>query len=235
MNLQQYQDLMMDVIQGRGAPEAAAAQLWGSFEARDVVRLEGYRKGTIGATGEGLEIQHPQTARVIRERLGAGAWWRVVSAYVDAHLPSHPHRLAGFEPFPAFLATREELPTWMAELASLERAALLASMAPDQPDASVELDTAVLHLQWDVLGWNNDCDPDWAADPEPRPCRVLTWRGPEGTPLQAEVGPLEEAVLEARRQGRGLSEAEREALGCGTEDEDEATVALVEIEAIRPV
>lgn len=233
MTLQDYQDTMLALIEGRIGAEQAAAALYQTDDEITALRLRDYRQGYLGAQGEGLSIQHPQTCAVVEARQGREGWRRLVAAFLAAHPPRHPHRVVAFAPFPDFVAADPALPAWLGDLARLERAALLVDLAPDTPEAAVDPETRVIAVGWDLLGWSADGAPDLSADPEPRPVQVLTWRDADGTPLQAEVGPLEALALELAR-GRGpLPPGALETLGASEADLAEARAALEEIGAIR--
>lgn len=230
--LQHYQDTVLALVQGRVSAEQSAIALFGAADERTVARLRGYRDSHLLGQVEGLQIQHPEVWRVIEARLGRDAWIAVVEGFLAAHPVSHPHRLVAFAPFAAYLATRQELPPWLPDLARLQRAALLADLAPDTCSVRIEPVTSVTAVTHDILGWNADGSPDLLADPEPRECLVLTWRGPDGEPLQAEIGQLERLVVERLLEGRLPTEAELAALGLGAAELAEALEELARIGVI---
>lgn len=233
MNLNEYQDTFWSLLDGTLDGGAAATALYGDDDGLNPVRLSDYRAGYLGAQNEGLSIQHPQTRAVLEARQGRDAWRALVERYLAAHPPDHPHRIVAFAPFPDFVAQDATLPPWLGDLARLERAALLADVGPDAPEAPADPETRVLALGWDVLAWNADGAPDLRTDPERRCNLVLTWRAEDGSPLQAEVGPVEELALIVARRGEPATDEEREAIGA-TEDELAAALeALVEIGAVR--
>lgn len=233
MTLQQYQDAIHAMILGSVSAEDTARALFGSDDETTVVRLSGYRDGYLGAQREGLEIQHPQTVAVVTARYGRQAWRDLVESFMAAFPDQHPHRVIGFEPFAAFVASRADLPPWLGELALLERRALMATLAPDDDTARVDPQTSVARLRWDILAWNQDGQPDLYAEPEVRDNLVLSWRAPGGETLQAEVGELDALLVGCLLEGRMPEDRELRALDCGVDDLLGSLEALREIGAVR--
>lgn len=220
MNLETWRNLVSDaLLTGDTSPFAAIDEdlPW---------RVEVYLTSMQGNDGAGLVDFFPHVAGWLRAR--GGTWPKVVRDFQFAHPPQHESRIVCYEPFPAFLAARADIPAWMPELARLHAAARSALVAPDEVHPRVEPTARIDRFTHDVLGWCGEGDPDYQTEPEERPTLVLTWRAEDLFTRHAEVGLLEEHLLERLRAGLAPDPAVLAEIEAGPEDVEAAIEALID-------
>lgn len=227
MNLATWQDMLSQaLIDGDSSPFAALDEdlPW---------RVEVYLQGFVGNNAEGLTDQFPHVSAWILHHRGPAGWGQLIRAFQREHPPQHESRVVAFAPFPDFLASRTELPPWLADLARLHAAARTAMLAPDQVAERVEPTAQIDSFQWDVLAWCGDGEPDLDAEPEARLNMVLTWRAEDLSPRHAEVGLLEAQLIECLRGGGSPEPALFAELEVDGDDIGAALEALTEAGLLR--
>lgn len=225
--MQAWHDTFHDLHLGTCSASAAALRLYGHADEQLIARLDTYRRGFVRGEAHGLATQHPQCHAVVCELSGAERWHELAAAFLADHPRMHTRHTVSLAPFADWLHGRDDVPAWLADLALLERASMAAEIAPDEREGLLGADASITAIEHDVLVWHEAGD-DVRQPPAPGALLVLTWRDADLEVRQAEIGELEQLVIEALRRGDRPSDAELAAVELSTEEYAEIGAEIVE-------
>jgi hypothetical protein len=224
--MQAWHDTLHDLHLGSCSASEAAQRLYGHADAQLVARLDTYRRGFIASEARGLATQHPQCHAVVCELSGIEHWRALTAAFLADHPRMHTRHSESLAPFADWLRGRDDVPAWLADLARLERASVQAEIASDEREGLLGAGTSITAVEHDVLVWH-EAGGDARQPPTPCAQLVLTWRDADLEVRQAEIGELEQFVIEARRRGGRPSDAELAAVELSCEEFSEIVEQLV--------
>jgi hypothetical protein len=223
-----WHDTLHDLHLGTCSASEAALRLYGHADEQLVARLDTYRRGFVSGEANGLATQHPQCHGVVCELSGAERWSELAVAFLADHPRMHARRTVSLAPFADWLRGRDDVPAWLADLALLERASVEAEIAADEREGLLGAGTSITAVEHDVLVWHEAGD-DVRYPPAPGTLLVLTWRDAHLEVRQAEIGELEQFVVEALRRGGQPSDAELAAVELSREEFAEIVEQLADL------
>jgi hypothetical protein len=150
---------------------------------------------------EALEGVYVNVRQLVVRRLGQDAWHALVEAFFLAHPMHHVELNENGAAFSDWLATRADLPPWLATVAEVEWWDWVTFVAPDEPPAAtlrLSSTVEIRPLAWAIDPW---LDAGAEGDPEHRANLLIFWRDRDLDSRRGELTSLELLVVKAVSEG----------------------------------